>query len=127
MSSGASMLVPTPPAITRIERISPTLYEAAMKCTSRAAWLAGGDRKLLPPHPRALLGIGVHAVLERARSGRIAGTTDDERRSDAERLVIENWRQEYNDERPKRALGGLTPAAFARQLQSKGSTVAAGL
>ncbi len=42
-------------------------------------------------------------------------------------VVIENWRQEYNDERPKRALGGLTPAAFARQLQSKVSTVTAGL
>ncbi len=42
-------------------------------------------------------------------------------------VVIENWRQEYNDERPKRALGGLTPAAFARQLQSKASTVTAGL
>ena len=30
--------------------------------------------------------------------------------------IIETWRCEYNDERPKKALGGLTPAAYARQL-----------
>ncbi|MDC0682624.1 PD-(D/E)XK nuclease family protein [Sorangium atrum] len=93
MSSEASMLVPTPPTIKRIERISPTLYEAAMKCTSRAAWLAGGDGKLVPPHPRALLGTGVHAVLERARAGGVAGTTEDEWRSGAERFFDEKMRQ----------------------------------
>lgn len=32
------------------------------------------------------------------------------------RTVIETWRREYNEERPKKALGGLTPAAYARQL-----------
>jgi CRISPR/Cas system-associated exonuclease Cas4 (RecB family) len=87
------MLVPTPPAIKKIERISPTLYEAAMKCTSRAAWLASSERNLLPPHPRALLGIGVHAVLERARSGRISGTTEDERRVCAEHVFDEKMRE----------------------------------
>lgn len=30
--------------------------------------------------------------------------------------IIETWRREYNDERPKKALGGLTPAAYAQQL-----------
>jgi transposase InsO family protein len=33
------------------------------------------------------------------------------------RTEIENWRREYNEERPKKALGGLTPAAYAKQLQ----------
>ncbi|WP_369931286.1 IS3 family transposase [Xanthomonas sp. NCPPB 2632] len=32
------------------------------------------------------------------------------------RTEIENWRREYNEERPKKALGGLTPAAYAKQL-----------
>lgn len=32
------------------------------------------------------------------------------------KTIIETWRQEYNHERPKKALGGLTPAAYARQL-----------
>lgn len=32
------------------------------------------------------------------------------------RTVIETWRREYNEERPKKALGGLTPAAYAKLL-----------
>ena len=32
------------------------------------------------------------------------------------RTVIETWRREYNEERPKKGLGGLTPAAYARKL-----------
>lgn len=32
------------------------------------------------------------------------------------RRLIEQWRLEYNNERPKKALGGLTPAATARQM-----------
>jgi transposase InsO family protein len=31
---------------------------------------------------------------------------------------MEAWRCEYNEERPKKILGGLTPAAYARQLAS---------
>jgi putative transposase len=41
--------------------------------------------------------------------------------------LIEAWRCEYNEERPKKALGGLTPAAYARQLARKSVTVATGL
>jgi transposase InsO family protein len=32
------------------------------------------------------------------------------------RTLIETWRREYNEERPKNALGGLTPTAYAKQL-----------
>ena len=32
------------------------------------------------------------------------------------RFVIETWRREHNEERPKKALGGLTPTAYAKQL-----------
>ncbi|WP_244131965.1 IS3 family transposase [Burkholderia plantarii] len=32
------------------------------------------------------------------------------------KVLIEAWRREYNEERPKRSLGGLTPATYARQL-----------
>ncbi|WP_156880485.1 IS3 family transposase [Thermomonas fusca] len=34
------------------------------------------------------------------------------------RAAIETWRREYNEERPKKALGGLTPTAYAEQLAS---------
>jgi putative transposase len=39
------------------------------------------------------------------------------------RVVIEAWRKEYNEERPKRSLGGLTPAQFAKQLAIKALTM----
>ena len=42
-------------------------------------------------------------------------------------VVIEAWRREYNEERPKKGLGGLTPMQYARQLADKRSTVTAGL
>ena len=41
--------------------------------------------------------------------------------------LIEAWRREYNEERPKKWLGGLTPAHYARQLMANGSTVIVGL
>ena len=41
--------------------------------------------------------------------------------------VIETWRREYNDERPKKGLGGLTPAAYAGRLMNETGTVTAGL
>ncbi len=42
-------------------------------------------------------------------------------------VVIEAWRREYNEERPKKQLGGLTPALYARQLAAARSTVTPGL
>ena len=41
--------------------------------------------------------------------------------------IIEAWRQEYNEERPKKGLDGLTPAQYAKQLVEKRSRVTAGL
>ena len=46
---------------------------------------------------------------------------------DHARAIIEAWRRGYNEERPKKALGGLTPAAYARQLAKKSVTVTTGL
>jgi putative transposase len=37
-------------------------------------------------------------------------------------VVIETWRREYNEERPKKARGGLTPAADAMQLTARTKT-----
>lgn len=39
------------------------------------------------------------------------------------RAVIERWRHEYNHERPKRVLGGLTPVEYARRLTEKVITI----
>ncbi|MDR2876569.1 MAG: transposase, partial [Chromatiales bacterium] len=37
------------------------------------------------------------------------------------------WRCEYNEERPKKALGGLTPSAYARQLATEADNINPGL
>ena len=39
------------------------------------------------------------------------------------RVEIEAWRREYNEERPKKSLGGLTPSAYAQQLAGKSVTL----
>jgi transposase InsO family protein len=40
------------------------------------------------------------------------------------RLEIERWRREYNKERPKQGLGGLTPTQYAKHLAGKAVTLA---
>lgn len=35
------------------------------------------------------------------------------------RTLIEQWRREYNEERPKKALGGLTPSAYAEHIKGR--------
>jgi hypothetical protein len=42
-------------------------------------------------------------------------------------VVIEACRRECNEERPKKGLDGLTPAAYAKRLMRETSTVTAGL
>ena len=41
--------------------------------------------------------------------------------------IIEDWRRDYNEERPKKGLGGLTPVQYAKQLSEKAGTVNTGL
>jgi putative transposase len=43
------------------------------------------------------------------------------------KAITERWRQEYNEERPKRALAGLTPVAYAAQLSQKSCNLDPGL
>lgn len=43
------------------------------------------------------------------------------------RIIIKAWRQEYNEERPKKGLDGLTPSQYAVVLTSKSDTLTAGL
>ena len=42
-------------------------------------------------------------------------------------VLIEAWRREYNEERPKKGLGWLTPAHYAKRLAAERSTVTIGL
>jgi putative transposase len=38
------------------------------------------------------------------------------------RAMIEEWQREYNKKKPKRSLGGLTPAQYAKQLANRAIT-----
>jgi putative transposase len=46
---------------------------------------------------------------------------------DHARMLIDAWRREYNEQRPKSGLSGLTPMQYAKQLAQKTVTVTAGL
>lgn len=46
---------------------------------------------------------------------------------DHARALIDAWHREYNEERPKKALDGLTPSQYAKQLVKKAGTLTAGL
>ncbi|MAA75758.1 MAG: hypothetical protein CMN28_13750 [Salinisphaeraceae bacterium] len=37
--------------------------------------------------------------------------------------IIEAWRREYNRERPKKSLGGLTPSQYAEQLAQQAASL----
>lgn len=39
------------------------------------------------------------------------------------RSILETWRREYNEERPKKGLGGLTPSQYAHRLAMKSDTI----
>lgn len=41
--------------------------------------------------------------------------------------IIRGWQREYNEERPKKELGGLTPAQYAQQLREKAGNLSVGL
>ena len=41
--------------------------------------------------------------------------------------VIETWRREYNEERPKKSLGGMTPLMYAKQLKERQAILNPGL
>ncbi len=39
------------------------------------------------------------------------------------KAIIDTWRREYNEERPKKSLGGLTPVAYAKKHAQKSVTL----
>ncbi|MBM4192716.1 MAG: transposase, partial [Gammaproteobacteria bacterium] len=46
---------------------------------------------------------------------------------DHARGVIETWRREYNDARPKKTLRGPTPTQYAKQISQKAATLTVSL
>lgn len=73
------MRVPDAPGISRLQQLSPSVYEALLRCKARGAWAAHGDRDSVPQHPKALLGVCLHSVVEEAHNGRLGGSEGEAR------------------------------------------------
>jgi len=73
------MHVPKLPVITKLEFISPSIYEASLDCLAKAAWYAFGTRGVLPENPAAILGISFHTVIAAANFGELAVTSNTDR------------------------------------------------
>lgn len=83
------MRLPIPPNVETVTSMSPSLYAAARQCLARAVWSVHGDRSAIPEHPRALLGIGVHHVLEQAAVGGLEGSDVKAKRDSARSIFDE--------------------------------------
>jgi hypothetical protein len=80
------MKIPEVPAPTRIDHITPSLYEELLVCPAKVTWASAGDRNALPPHPMALLGVAFHGVMEDAQRGELGENVDLRRRNARERF-----------------------------------------
>ena len=85
------MQLPGLPLLRPLETVSPTTYEAALKCRARAAWSHVGDRDVLPQHPASVLGQSFHAVMAAANRGEL-GDTPEHKRGSARRLFQQSAR-----------------------------------
>ncbi len=67
------MKVPEPPKPVRLDHISPSIYEVSLNCLAKAVWYAQGDRRTLPDHPAAILGVCFHTVVAASHYGNLRG------------------------------------------------------
>jgi PD-(D/E)XK nuclease superfamily len=65
------MTLPHPPKPTKLACLSLSTYEAMRYCKARAAWLAFGNREVLPGSPAAILGLCFHDVVAKAQTGQL--------------------------------------------------------
>lgn len=91
-----AMMVPEPPTLAQLERITPSIYEASISCMAKAAWYAFGQRGVLPEHPAAILGTCFHAVLAAANRGELTVASDSDR--DSARGLFDKTAQTLHDQ-----------------------------
>lgn len=81
------MNIPETPSLTRLDHITPSLYEELQTCRAKAAWSTGGDLRALPAHPKGLLGVAFHVVMAAAQTGQLGDV--DVRQNNARSLFDE--------------------------------------
>lgn len=67
------MRLPRATTVGPIRQLSPSVYQALLRCRARAAWTAHGDKAAVPLLPKALLGTCFHAAVEQANRGQLSG------------------------------------------------------
>lgn len=94
------MRVPRPTIVSPLSQLSPSVYEALLRCRARGAWSAHGDRTAVPLLPKALLGICLHSALEEAHNGRLAGLDGEARLAAARDAFDRRARAVYEQAHP---------------------------
>lgn len=94
------MRIPNPPLIRPLEQLSPSIYESVVRCKARAAWTAHGQKSVVPQHPKAMLGVCLHAVIEAAHRGRLAGLDEPAQLAAARALFDERALSRYEQAHP---------------------------
>lgn len=69
-------VIPLPPPVAPLRRVTPTTLQAYRECPLRAVWSAARQRPLLPTFVGAALGRAVHSVMESARGGHVRSRDD---------------------------------------------------
>lgn len=94
------MRVPDAPGISRLQQLSPSVYEALLRCKAQGAWAAHGDRSAVPQHPKALLGVCLHGVVEDAHNGKLVGSEGDARLAVAREIFDRRAKSIYEHAHP---------------------------
>lgn len=93
------MLVPEPPTLAQLDRITPSIYEASLDCFSKAGWYAFGGSGVVPENPAAILGASFHAVVAAAHRGELVVASDSDRVA-ARQLFDRTARAMYSQAHP---------------------------
>ena len=94
------MRVPLAPSINPLQQLSPSVYEALLRCKARGAWAAHRDRSAVPQHPKALLGVCLHGVVEDAYNGRLIGSDGEARLASAREIFDRRAKSLYEQAHP---------------------------
>src|SRR5712691_5703311 len=94
------MRVPLAPSINPLQQLSPSVYEALLRCNARGAWAAHRDRSAVPQHPKALLGVCLHGVVEDAHNGRLIGSDGEGRLAGAREIFDRRAKSLYEQAHP---------------------------
>ena len=94
------MKIPSPPDVVTLPRLSPNQYEAGRACKARLAWTTAGRRDELPEHPKALLGIWFHTVVEAAAEGRLSADNEEQTSAAAREMFDQTATAAYGRTHP---------------------------